>query len=453
MDFNFFEYVIAYKTVNDSAYAASLIDHFNPSHYDNEGVKILLTKVFEFYEKRHILPTLTEIGINTSEKEKEKIREVFKEFKKIDSKLDPQELLLNTEKFLKEKAVRNAIERTLESCDENKGYDPEGVSEEFSKACGISLISDIGLKYFEDIDKFCSHLIRPNNKISTGFKWLDKNLDGGWQAEGRALYVFSGAANVGKSIFLGNVAIAGLKQGKNVLLITLEMPEMMYASRTTANITQIQMNDLKFKTSEFVQKVKDFQANFGSQLVIKEFPTKTLTVNQLTAYTQKLIRTGFKPDMVVVDYLNLISKGSSSSGTYDEVKAITEYLRAYTYIFQIPVITATQLNRSGYNKDDPGMENTSDSIGVAFTADVMCSIWAMKEERDMNIVHLSMQKNRFGPNFGSTIIHVDYPTMTLNEPDDDGADISDMFPDQPPSISKKASDVQDLMSKFDMVNS
>lgn len=449
MDFNYFEYVIAYKAMNDSVYAASIADHFNPAHYDNKGIKTLLSKIFDFYGRRHVLPTPTEIGVMSSESEKESMRDVFREFKKIDDNLDPTELILNTEKFIREKAIRCSIENVVKDFDENKGHDPEGVSEEFSKACGISLISDIGLNYFKDIDKFCDHLLTPNSTISTGFRWLDKMLGGGWQAMGRALYVFSGAANVGKSIFLGHFVVSGLKQGKNVLLITLEMPEMMYASRTTANISQIQMNDLKFKVNEFKRSVESFQSTFGSHLVIKEFPTKMLTVNQLTAYTQKLIRSGFKPDMVVVDYLNLLSKGSSSNGTYEEVKAITEHLRAFTYTFKIPVITATQLNRSGYGKDDPGMENTSDSIGVAMTADVMCSIWAKKEERDMNIVHLGMQRNRLGPNFGSTIIHVDYPTMSLTEPEDDGADISDMFPDGD-TVESKTNSVNDLMSKFEL---
>ena len=74
------------------------------------------------------------------------------------------------------------------------------------------------------------------NYIPSGWDWLDRRLDGGFLESGRALYVFAGQTNVGKSIFLGNVAVNAAAQGRNVLLITLEMPELIYAKRISTQI-------------------------------------------------------------------------------------------------------------------------------------------------------------------------------------------------------------------------
>ena len=74
--------------------------------------------------------------------------------------------------------------------------------------------------------------------ISSGWKWLDEKIDGGFLENGRSLYVFAGESNVGKSIFLGNIACNIASQGKTVLVISLEMSEMIYARRLSSNITK-----------------------------------------------------------------------------------------------------------------------------------------------------------------------------------------------------------------------
>ena len=446
MDNNFFEYIFCHNALTDNVYMSSVIDHYNQNYFENGDIKNILNIAVDFFQKRNVLPTLTEIRsyLKTPE-EIEGFKRVLTEIKTLDKKYNYDELYQNTEKFLREKAVYNSIVTTAETMAKNKTIDTDNILNTFTQACNISLIDNIGLDYFEKIDDHCSELIKPNNTIDTGFRFLNKNIEGGWKADGRALYIFTGATNVGKSIFLGHVTIAGIKARKTVVLITLEMPEQMYAKRISSNISKLPLNTLPTYIDELKTKIIQFKDAYeGSRLLIKEFPTKQMSVNHLNSYINKIIKKGIKPDMIVVDYLNLIKAAKSYNGTYDEVKAIAENLRASTYLFEIPIISATQLNRKGFGKEDPGMEATSESIGLSFTADAQFSIWTTPEQKQQGIINIGIQKNRFGPNAGNVPVKIDYTTLTLEEfPEDTTIHGNEELGDAPNTL-----DISNALNKF-----
>jgi replicative DNA helicase len=119
------------------------------------------------------------------------------------------------------------------------------------------------------------------------------------------------------------------------------------------------------------------------------------------------------------------------NNSYERVKHVTEGIRALSYVFECPIISATQLNRSGYDENNPGLDTISESIGMAATADCIFSIFQDDEDKELGIVKMGMMKNRFGANFGHTAMRIDYDTLTISEDetlniDDDGSDMSDL---------------------------
>ena len=95
-------------------------------------------------------------------------------------------------------------------------------------------------------------------------------------------------------------------------------------------------------------------------------------------------------------------------------------MRALTYTFKIPFVTATQINRSGMSKKEktPSMDNVSESIGISYTADSQIGIYQKEEEKAMGIIHFSIMKNRFGPAFGNACFKLDYKTLSITETSD-----------------------------------
>lgn len=410
-----YENIIVYKSLTDDKYLANIISHINPAYFKDKHIKHIFEIVKNFYLKRNTVPTLTELKtyIN-SEEIKEAFKVVLRNFSNIDKNLNQQELIENTERYLKERAIYHTMLDIAEDVGNGK-IDTGFILDKFEKSCNINLKTDVGLDLFKDIDKVIEDLNEVQPVIPSGWAWLDEKLDGGFLQNGRAIYIFAGETNVGKSIFLGNIASNIAQQGKTVLLISLEMSELIYARRLSSNLTKIPVRDLKSETNTLKQQIEEIGAgNPSSKILIKEFPPSTITPHQLKAFITSINSNNIKIDAIVLDYINLV-KSTTGNNSYERIKDATEQVRALSYVFNCPIITATQLNRSGYDVNNPGLETIGESIGLAATADVIISIFQDDEDRELGVIKIGLMKNRFGPNFGTNTMKIDYNTLTISE--------------------------------------
>jgi replicative DNA helicase len=415
LDLDFYEKVIIYNCLVDSHFLGSVVDYLKPSLFKSLDIRSIIDIIANFYTKHNVAPTATEIkAYLTSDELRESFKRVVSSFTDIDKKFTKEELFTNAEIFLKERAVYNTLLDAAEKLDSKK-LDTSELLQSVEKAVSVSLTTDRGIEVFEDIDTLIEDLNRIEPTISTGWKWLDNKIGGGLQQNGRSLYVFIGETNVGKSIFLGNIASNIALQNKTVLLITLEMSEMMYAKRLVSSISRIPMSTLgtdsqALKTLMSETKEKRSKAS----IIIKEFAPSTLTPSQLTAFIKKIIHSGVKPDVIVLDYINIMH-GPVGQNSYEKIKYLAEKIRSLSYLFNCPIVTASQINRSGYETKEPGLSTVSESIALPATADCMFSIWQMDEDKELGVINLGIIKNRFGPNFGATPLKIDYHTLTLSE--------------------------------------
>jgi replicative DNA helicase len=305
----------------------------------------------------------------------------------------------------------------LEVADDcNRGnIDTADILDRFESACSINLGGGTGLEFFSQLDQHIDDLKREEKYIPSRWEWMDRKLGGGFLELGKALYLFAGETNIGKSIFLGNIACNVASQGKTVVLVSLEMSELMYAKRVSTNLSQVPIADLANQADNVKQKVLEYkQTHPDAKLIIKEFPPNAITISQLNAYLQKLTHQGIVPDMIVLDYINLLHSPIGNN-SYERVKHAAEQLRALSYTYNCPIVTATQINRSGINTQNPGVEHISESIGLAATADCIFSIWQEEGDNELGVIRLGMVKNRYGQNFGSCVLAIDYSTLTLSQ--------------------------------------
>ena len=434
IDLDFYEQVIMYHCLMDEAYLGTIIEHLDPEYFNDKNIQNIINIVTTFYNTRNQIPSITEIKAHVSTPELitsfKTVVQYMQKFKDDDSmqraelKFNKDELYENTEQFFKQKAVYNTMLKVAEESADGD-IDTGDILGKFETACNITLDVDKGLDYLNEIDRHIQDLKEEDSTISTGWDWLDEKLSGGLLEHGRAIYVFAGETNIGKSIFLGNMAVNLASQGKTVLLITLEMSELVYAKRLSTQITQIPIKELSSQTEYLKESLEEYKReNDRSRILIKEFPPSTITSSNLQAFIKKLSDTGIKIDAIVLDYVNLLTTRDGVN-SYERVKYVTEKLRALSYIFACPIVTATQLNRSGYNEINPGLETVGESYGLAATADAMFSIWQEEEDAELGIIKLGLMKNRFGQNFGSVTLSIDYSTLTLSE----DAELADSLPE------------------------
>lgn len=419
LDLDEYEKIIFFNALMDQSYLETIFEYTKPGFFKDKDIKLIFTILNSYYQEHQKIPTIAELKAHLStDEEKQALKRIVLSLSSFENNFDKDVLIKNTERWLKEKSVINTVFNT--SIDVQSGdVNSSKILKNFEDACNISLVDNLGFDYLEKIDQHIEELKKVFKVLPTGWKWLDKHLGGGLMAEGRALYCFFGVTNVGKSIFLGNMATNILNQNKTVVLISLEMAESIYAKRISASLAKIPCNDLNSHSEPLKKYLNEYRLKNGnSKLIIKEFPTKSVTVLNLKTYIDKLIKKGINPDAIIIDYINLIAPPVNNLSSYESIKQITEGLRALSYHFECPIISATQATRAAVNSPSPDIDKTSESMGLSHTVDAQFSIWTEAEDIELGIIHLGIVKNRFGNRGVHTQLKIDYPTLSLSEIDD-----------------------------------
>ena len=443
-DFRYIENLIVKNCLENEQFLSATIKYLKPELFTDNDNKKIVQLLTVYFSKVGKLPSQTELRVFLhTDKLKDSYQKVLTATANV-GEIDYDELLQHAEKFLKIQSFEKVLldiaadwDKVIESRD--------GVVScynELESIVSYNLKTTEGHNFFDSVDDYLSELVQEQNCISTGLPWLDQKLNGGFLENGRSLYIFAGETNVGKSIFLHNVAVNAMKQNKKVLLFSLEMSEHMYTNRVTSTLAQLDINNLKSEAPNIKLGVQSFRDKHpGSGLLVKEYPPNSVTAATLRNYVKHVSTVeSFKPDIIVIDYLNLLTADGDNS--YSRVKIISEQIRAMSYEFNCPVVTATQLNRQAmagvgsqsqaqmYDKRGPGMGTISESYGTGATADAVFSLFRTDLDKEDNAIHVGMMKNRFGENTGTTRLGIDYRTMTLFEDqalneNDDIADIDD----------------------------
>lgn len=329
----------------------------------------------------------------------------------------------NLKEFIRRESFYNALydNASLLNNDEN-GYDKvvEKCLENFDRVQKIAFNdTDLGMNYFDPaaMAKHWEYIKNPEAKVATLWPCLDTYTHGGFLKDGRSLYLVMAQAGLGKSLFLSNLTVNFLKQGMSVAVISLEMSEDVYAQRFDAHISENDINHLKETEESTVQKIKKFyQDHPTANLYIKEYPPKSVTCNDIQAYLESLKSSGHKLDAIVIDYLSLVKSGIRTDNMFIDGKEVSEKLRAISYEMKCPVISAIQTNRDGMNNENAGMENISQSSGIAFTADFLMSLFQTPEDREQGFIRGRILKNRLGGMVGKTLqFALDVHSLTLKD--------------------------------------
>ncbi len=207
---------------------------------------------------------------------------------------------------------------------------------------------------------------------------------------------------VGKTIGMCHMAASNLTMGKNVLYITAEMAEERIAERIDANLMDVEVDslvDLSFE--RYSKKIAAIQSKTKGKLIVKEYPTSTAHAGHFRHLLKELaLKKNFMPDIIYIDYLNICASqrlnGANNVNSYTYVKAIAEELRGLAVEFNVPVWSATQVNRSGFSSSDMGLEDTSESFGLPATADLFLALIQTEELQELNQVMVKQLKNRYG---------------------------------------------------------
>ena len=346
------------------------------------------------------------------------------------------------ETFIKHRATYNIIASYALDI-HREGVIPELITK-LSKTLQIEMDANIGIEYFDNIPAHLENLQKKDRKVSFGLKMLDKYTGGGLPVDDTCLFLFMAPPGLGKSQFMMNIARNWVLQDKKVLVVSCEMSEEMYSKRFDALFTKISTRELENNIEKVKSKLLGVKAGLvKGSLRIKEFPTGTLNCLMLREYLKKLkSSTGFEPDIIFVDYLNIMAPNRSGAmSMYERCGYIAKELRAISSDLKIPIVSATQQARgqggsSGYATENVDLSNVSESSEISATADAIVALTHTSEaERDMGRLFVKILKNRLGGWLEKFYVKSDYGNTLLIEDCED--DLDDDYIGEADEVIKK----------------
>jgi len=290
--------------------------------------------------------------------------------------------------FCKKQKLKEAI---LQSVDLLQSQSFDQIQKVINEAMNLGTDNDHGHDYHKDVlDRF---EMKMRNPISTHWDEIDDITKGGLGK--RELGVVVAPTGAGKSMALAHLGAMAVVKGKTVVHYTLELADTVVGQRYDSCITGIELKNLMSMKDSIVMAVE----HIPGQLIIKEYPTKSASTRTISTHLEKLKQKGIKPDMIIVDYADLLKPTASGFKTQElrhSLGNIYEELRGIGQVWDIPVWTASQTNRSGLNAEVITMEAISEAFSKCFVADFICSISRTIEDKTENKGRMFVAKNRNG---------------------------------------------------------
>ncbi len=312
--------------------------------------------------------------------------------------------------YIKDKAIDFCRKQTLKgamikSVKLLKSSSFDEISKVIEDAMKLGTDNNFGHDYHVDALKRFQRIHR--SPITTGWERIDDIVKGGLGKN--ELGVVIAPTGAGKSMVLVHLAAEALKKGKTVVYYTLELKDTVVGGRFDSALTKVPLNELLDQQEMIMDMIKDVEGT----LIIKEYPTKSASVQTIRGHVDRLIKKGMKPDMILVDYADLLRPTRSTGEKRHELEETYESLRALAQIYEMPVWTASQTNRGGLNAEVITMEAISEAFNKCFVADFIFSLSRTVTDKQANKGRIFIAKNRNGPDGLVFPCFVDWSDVTI----------------------------------------
>jgi replicative DNA helicase len=377
----------------DRIFLQQIADIIRPEYFESDANNWVLETVLDHFQQYKTPPTKDVLKVKLTELSDtgpdsvlktailEQLKDIFRYMESDDLSFVKDEIL----NFCKNQEIKRAIMDSVNLL-QRGNYDE--IKTKIDTAMKAGADTNIGLEYKLNISARYAEASR--HTITTGWDVIDDLMDGGL-APGE-LGVVMAPAGIGKSWLLINIGANAVKAGHTVIHYTLELNENYVGQRYDSVLTGINAQSLK----NHQETVEDKMKSLRGDLIVKYFPTKSVGVMGLKAHLEKTIMLGKKPDVVIVDYGDLL-KINTKKDKHEALEELYEELRGMAGEYDIPVWTASQAGRSALEEDIIEADKIASSYGKVMVADFLMSLSRKVEDKMSGTGRGHVIKNRFGP--------------------------------------------------------
>lgn len=367
-----------------SMYGTTVIQ---PSFFEMDDEEAIAKVVISYWNKYKSCPTsVTDLKVMLDTPDYNKVLEQLYTIPPSEKKLAGDKAI----QWAKEQAAKIAI---MDSVDDVKKGELQKTIVRMKEALRVGdNIQESGIDVVRDADRWLYELWV--HKIRTGWYHIDSLLEGGLGSG--ELGIILAPMNAGKSMSLINIGFgaASIGSGANVVHFTHEMSQEVTAKRYAARLTfKFPSRDGNLEDYEEEMKRAAARILVGK---VKVIGMRNTTIDGIDAQIERLIDEGFKPDLIIDDYPDLVSSTRRYTEKRFELSEVYKEFRDLGGKYQIPVWGASQSGRSSLSKEIITIQDIAEDIGKAAIADVIIALCQTREEEQMNKCRLFMAKVRDG---------------------------------------------------------
>ena len=374
--------------ITDRDFLQQIADIISPDYFDNDAGKWIIRKTLSYYNEYKTVPTMEVFKVELDKLKQElqnvAVKDLLKQSYKASQSTDLNYVKDTFLDFCKNQTLKNAL---MKSVDLLELGDYDDIRNLIDRALKAGTERDIGHEYITEVeDRFREEA---RNTIETPWPLINKLLCGGL-GQGD-LGLIAGGPGGGKSWAL--VALGGhaVKLGYTVLHYTLELSDMYVGQRYDAFFTEIPVNEIKIHKTTVKKEIESMRG----KLYIKQYPAGKANVNTILAHVDKCRGQGIEPDLIVLDYADLLYTRNGKEKR-DRLDDIYTSLRGMSTELKVPIWTASQSNRSAARDNIIQGDQIAESYSKIMISDFALSLSRKTEDKENGTGRFHVMKNRYG---------------------------------------------------------
>ena len=363
-------------------------DIISEEFFENSAHRWAIKQILQYYDKYHTTPTLDILKVELQKVDNEVLQLSIKEQLKLAFVSSDDDLKYVQEEFTNFCRNQQLKKALMSSVDLLKAGDFDGIRYIVDGALRAGQDKNVGHEYVKDIE--ARYREDSRKTVPTPWEKINNILQGGL-GNGDFGLIF-GSPGGGKSWSL--VALGGyaVRLGYNVLHYTLELGEAYVGKRYDAFFTNIPVNE----TARLRPKAEEVIPQLPGRLIIKEYPTGRATMSTIESHIKKVEGMGVKADLIIIDYVDLLSSGRKNRERKDEIDDIYTSTKGLARELDIPIWSVSQVNRAGANDEIIEGDKAAGSYDKLMISDFAMSLSRKKEDKVNNTGRFHIMKNRYG---------------------------------------------------------
>ena len=392
-----FQYRLIQQILVDRKFGETIVDILQPNYFEDSFLRTASLKISENYEEYGVIPDVNNlesmiVSTVSNEIDKEMYFEQFEKIKnaELNNGLSIQDTAM---KFCKQQELKKSV-REIEKIIQNGDLDDYPQCEDIlKKALEVGDSKDDGIDVFEDLKSVLDEDFR--KPIPTGVNGLDSYMDGGL-SKGE-LAVILAPFGIGKTTIMTKFANHAKNVGKNVLQIFFEdNPKVIQRKHLTCWMEgQVTLNELNENFDEVLRVAQIKEAQPG-KIKLKKFPSDGTTIPHIKQYIKKQISLGFRPDIILLDYIDCVQPTKSFKDEWSGEGNVMRQFETLLSELDIAGWTAVQGNRSSINAETVDSTMIGGSIKKGQIGHFILSIAKSLEQKENGRANMAILKSRFG---------------------------------------------------------